>query len=72
MNQFQADAALRGFLIFASLVVWLGIWLTGFGAVHWILYVPATFFLLAGITGYCPGHIISSMIFKKKPQGDTQ
>jgi hypothetical protein len=47
-------------------VIWLGIWLTGFGKVHWLLYVPAVFFIFASVTGICPGMIVSNMLFGKK------
>lgn len=42
------------FLSVASML-WLGIWLTGFQTIHWLLYLPAVFLLFAAITGICPG-----------------
>jgi len=41
-----------------SAMILLGIWLTGFNVVHWLLYVPVVFLAFAGITGICPGYII--------------
>jgi hypothetical protein len=44
-----------------AVVVFIGIWLTGFAKVHWFLYTPVVVFLFAGITGICPG----MMLWKK-------
>lgn len=49
--------ALRMLFITVAGMIFLGIWLTGFDKAHWFLYLPAAFFLLAGITGICPGLI---------------
>jgi len=40
---------------FVSVVVWLGIWLTGFDMVHWVLYIPGALLAFGAITGICPG-----------------
>jgi uncharacterized membrane protein len=54
--------ALRMTFLITGLVIWLGIWLTGFGVAHWVLYLPAVFLVFAGITGICPGLIINRKI----------
>jgi hypothetical protein len=36
-------------------LIWIGLYLTGFGNFHWLLYVPAAATAFAGITGVCPG-----------------
>ena len=54
-------SAIRMLFIVMSLVIFAGIWLSGFQAVHWLLYIPAIALAFAGITGICPGF----MIFKK-------
>lgn len=59
-------APMRFFLIVISTMIWLGIWLTGFGVVHWVLYIPAVFLLSAAITGICPGIMLSNKLFGKK------
>lgn len=41
-----------------SILIFAGIYLTGFENVHWLLYLPAAGLLLAGITGICPGHLL--------------
>ena len=56
-------AAMRFFFLVAGGIIWLGIWLTGFAAAHWLLYVPAVFFIFAAVTGICPGIIFSRMLF---------
>ncbi len=38
-----------------AVVILIGIWLTGFNAVHWLLYVPVVLLLIAGFTGFCFG-----------------
>lgn len=36
-----------------SLIMLIGVGLTGFTTVHWLLYVPIVFAAFAGITGFC-------------------
>jgi len=55
------SSSLRAQFISIALIVFIGIWLTGFDKVHWFLYVPVTALTFAGITGICPG-----LIFWKK------
>lgn len=63
---YKASAAVRFFLLVLGSILWLGIWLTGFDTVHWLLYVPAVFLYFAAVTGICPGLIISRMLFKAR------
>jgi hypothetical protein len=44
-----------------SVLILVGIWLTGFKAVHWFMYVPPAVLIFAGVTGICPG----LMLFRK-------
>ena len=48
------------FLVMAAFIL-LGIWLTGFSVVHWLLYFPVAALVFAAVTGICPGY----MVFKK-------
>ena len=57
------SAAMRFFLLVMGSVVLLGIWLTGFDKVHWLLYVPVVFFYFAAVTGICPGLAFSGTLF---------
>jgi hypothetical protein len=54
----------RIFLMIPAIVVFIGIWLTGFSVVSWVLWVPVILLPFASITGYCPGmHIVR--LFRK-------
>ena len=65
MKHLLAPRSMRFFFLVSSMVIWLGIYLSGFSNVHWLLYFPAVFFLFAAISGICPGMIISRMLFKE-------
>lgn len=41
-----------------SAVILLGIYLSGFGQVHWFLYVPMAITAFVGATGICPSYIV--------------
>lgn len=60
------DSAMKAFFLFVGLFLWAGIWLTGFDVAHWILYIPATFFLISAVTGICPGMIFFQEIFRER------
>ena len=60
----RMDASRKAFFLFIGLVLWLGIWLTGFEQAHWVLYLPATFFLFSALTGICPGMIFFKEVFR--------
>jgi len=62
----KMEVAMKAFFLFTGLLLWLGIWLTGFDKAHWILYLPATFFLISAITGICPGMIFFRGLFGEK------
>ena len=58
------------FLTMAGLIL-LGIWLTGFNVVHWLLYIPVAALIFAGVTGICPGYIIMQKLgFKGQTIGN--
>ena len=57
-------APIRVFLLIVASIMWLGIWLTGFATVHWVLYLMPVFLTFAGITGICPGMMLTRMMFK--------
>jgi hypothetical protein len=62
----KMDLATKAFFLFLSLLLWAGIWLTGLDVAHWLLFLPATFFLISAVTGICPGLIFFKEIFKEK------
>lgn len=38
-----------------AIIIGIGIWLTGYKTVHWVLYIPVAALAFAAITGICPG-----------------
>ena len=66
LADYKLSKAMRLFFTVSGTVLWLGIWLTGFSVVHWLLYIPAMFFTFAVITGICPGLIISKWLMKNQ------
>jgi len=66
------NSAMKAFFFFAGIILWAGLWLTGFDNVHWLLYLPATFFLVAAVTGICPGMIFFKEIFREKQSQDAE
>jgi hypothetical protein len=67
MKPYLISKSMRFFFLVSGSIIWIGVWLTGFSTVHWLLYVPAVFFYFAAITGICPGLIFSRLIFGEKP-----
>lgn len=63
MDRHKISFAVRFFFLITGSLIWIGIWLTGFGTAHWLLYVPAVFFYFAAISGICPGLIVSRLLF---------
>lgn len=55
---------MRLFFAVSATMLWTGIWLTGFGVVHWLMFVPPVSFTFAVITRICPGKIVSEMTVK--------
>ena len=51
---------------FMSAVLWVGIALTGFLQVHWLLYVPAAGLLFSAGTGICPSQMALAKLFGVK------
>lgn len=66
MSKYMVSPAMRFFFSFAASMMLLGIWLTGFSVVSWVLYVPLGFFGFAALTGICPGLILSRIVFPEK------
>jgi len=58
-------AAFRFFVFALACLILLGIYLTGFNVVHWVLYLPVAFLAFAAITGICPGMMLANKLFGK-------
>ncbi len=53
--------AQRMLFLTMAILISIGIYLSGYQSVHWLLYIPAAALLFAAITGICPG----MALFKK-------
>jgi len=62
----KSSKSLRIWFVFVAILLWTGIYLTGFSNVSWILYIPAAGFILAAIIGICPSFLIASKLFGAK------
>jgi hypothetical protein len=49
----KASKSMRVWFALLGIILWTGIYLTGFSNVHWLLYAPAVGFVFAAITGLC-------------------
>lgn len=65
MKKHIVGNALRMTFIFMASLIWVGLWLTGFNSVHWVLFLPAAFLSFAGITGICPGLILNKLLLNE-------
>ena len=54
-------SAQRMLFLTMATVIAIGIYLSGYDKVHWLLYLPFAAMAFAGVTGFCPG----VAIFKK-------
>ena len=55
--------SMRVWYALMALVLWTGIYLTGFSVVSWVFYIPASASVIAVITGICPSLDVISKIF---------
>ncbi len=62
----KASKSMRVWFAFMGILLWLGIYFTGFSIVNWLIYVPAAGFAFAAITGFCPSQIGIFSVFDKK------
>ena len=53
----KASKGMRIWFAIFAVLIWLGIYLTGFSVVHWLLYIPPAGLTFAAITGICPSQI---------------
>lgn len=62
----KASKSMRVWYIFMGIILWAGIYLTGFANVSWLLYVPAAAAIFAAITGICPSQFAIFKILGEK------
>ena|GEM_PF-509672 len=46
---------MRRWFLGPMIMLWIGIYLTGFKESHWLIYIPAVMSIVASTTGYCLG-----------------
>ena len=66
MDKFRIMLSLRMFFFFMAAVIWLGLWLTGFDSVHWVLFFPPIALTFGAATGICPGLGLWRMMLGQK------
>jgi uncharacterized membrane protein YcfT len=58
----RASTETKVWFALIGILIWLGIYLTGFSNVHWLLYIPAIALIFAAITGICPSQLLVSSL----------
>ena len=64
----KASKQMRIWFAIFGVLLWLGIYLTGFSNIHWLLYIPAAMMIFAAVTGICPSQML---IFKSFPTKES-
>ncbi len=59
----STSKSMRIWFAFVGIILWTGIYLTGFSNTNWVLYVPAVGFIFSAITGICPSLAAISKMF---------
>ena len=62
----KASKQMRIWFAVFGILIWLGIYLTGFSIIHWLLYIPAVMLIFAATTGICPSQILVFKLFPAK------
>jgi len=62
----KAPVSLRTWFAMMAAILWAGIYFTGFSAVSWLLYLPATGLTVASLTGICLSQFAVSKLFGTK------
>lgn len=64
---------MRIWFAFVGMLLWAGIYLTGFATASWLLFVPASGFLFGALTGICPSLAgMSKLLYAKSPENPDQ
>jgi len=62
----RATKSMRIWFAFVGIILWTGIYFTGFNTVNWLLYIPAAGFTFSAITGICLSLTAISKMFGVK------
>ncbi len=60
----KIDCSMRMVFAVISVLMWIGIGLTGFTNVHWFIYIPAIITAIVAITGICMGNVVMGKLCK--------
>ena len=67
----KASKSMRIWFALVGIILWVGIYLTGFSTVSWVLYLPAAGFVFGAITGICLSLTVISKMFGFTPRGTS-
>jgi len=59
----KASKSMRIWFAFVGIILWTGIYFTGFTTVNWLLYLPAAGFIFSAITGICLSLVVIGKMF---------
>ncbi|MFT3704913.1 MAG: hypothetical protein QM802_21280 [Agriterribacter sp.] len=62
----KAPLSMRLWFAVMAVMVWAGIYFSGFSIVSWLLYLPAAAFTIASIFGMCPSQLLFFKMFDAK------
>ncbi|TSA29312.1 MAG: hypothetical protein D4R68_02570 [Ignavibacteriales bacterium] len=62
----KAPTAMRVWFLVFAVIIFVGIYLTGFSNAHWFLYLPVIGMVFAAVTGICPSQIAINKMFGSK------
>jgi hypothetical protein len=66
LKPYKAGKNTRLFLLISSLAQGLGIYLSGYENIHWLLYLISLMFFGAALNGYCTMMILIENVFGKE------
>ncbi len=67
----KASASMRTWFLLIGIILWTGIYLSGFSNVSWVLYVPAAGFIFGAATGLCLSLTAILKLFGVKSKGTS-
>ncbi len=66
LEEMRISPEMRRWFAGPMIMLWTGIYLTGFEQVSWLLYLPAFLSVFALATGLCPGMMLIRRISAKQ------
>ena len=65
MEKLKISTEMRLWFIGPMLMLWIGLYLTDFSVVHWLIYIPAVMSVFAVLTGFCPGMFLVRVVLER-------